>query len=256
MVPPQPRPPPVAEYDQNQELIRQQLQQGFQQQPRTEQQTAGAGALAPSGPTSLSGAMYNQVPVPRAKIQSPDSKPRESKSSDMTPHYQQNPPVPPSSLNWPQDSRAGELRVQQPEVRALTDPQAMAHYQPAEGRFHASRSATDHSPPQNVASQPPVPHTFQRQSSVPGPSAHGQQQQPSYVPQTNLMQYITTDIHAVAENVISQVNEEGARQPTIQHIPYDPNLVCAYCNKQFRIGDIQKYEHHVETCNESYGTEV
>ena len=130
MVQSQPRPPPVVGYAQNQELIRQQLQQGFQQQPHTEQQTAGAGALAPSGPTSLSGAMYNQAPVPRAKIQPPEPKPRVSKSS-----------------------------------------------------------------------------------------------------------------------------EERAHQPSIQYVPYDPNLVCPFCNKQFRIGEIQKYKHHVETCNGSEAEE-
>ena len=100
----------------------------------------------------------------------------------------------------------------------------------------------------NVAKQPPIPPTLQRQGSVPGSSAHGQQQQSSYVPEPNIMQHITTDIHAVAGNVVSQVKER-AHQPTMQHVPYDPNLVCIYCNKPFRMGEIQKYRHHVEACN-------
>ena len=252
----QPHPPPAAAYGQDQELIRKQLQQRFQQLPRTEHQTVGAG-----GPSSLPGAMYHQAPVPRAKVQSrqPESNPHVSKSSEVAPHYQPNPSISPTFQpyhNWPPDSRAGDVRLQQPEVRALTDPQAMAQHRSAEGQFHASRSATDYSPPQNVAKQPPIPPTLQRQSSVPGSSAHGQHEQSSYVPEPNIMQHITTDIHAVAGNVVSQVAEERARQPTMQHVPYDPNLVCVYCNKQFRIGEIQKYKHHVETCNGSEGTQV
>ena len=301
----QPHPPPAAAYGQNQELIRKQLQQGFQQLPRTEHQTVGAGGLT-SGPSSLP---YNQAPV-RAKIEI-RPQPHVSKSSEFALHFPPNPAISPTAQpypqesragqqpevraltdpqakaqhrsaegqfhasrlatdqpnpaisptsqpyhNWPPDSRAGDVRLQQPEVRALTDPQALAQHRSAEGQFHASRSATDYSPPQNVAKQPPIPPTLQRQSSVPGSSAHGQHEQSSYVPEPNIMQHITTDIHAVAGNVVSQVAEERARQPTMQHVPYDPNLVCVYCNKQFRIGEIQKYKHHVETCNGSDGTQV
>ncbi len=30
--------------------------------------------------------------------------------------------------------------------------------------------------------------------------------------------------------------------------PLDPNLVCPLCNKQFRIGEIQAFRSHVQTC--------
>lgn len=31
-------------------------------------------------------------------------------------------------------------------------------------------------------------------------------------------------------------------------IPFDPNLVCPKCKKQFRVGEIQKYRKHFESC--------
>ena len=114
----QPHPPPVAGYGQDQELIRKQLQQGFQQRP---QHTAGADELTSRSPP-LPRAMYYQEPVPRAKI---PSQPQllMSKSYEVAPHYQPNPAISPTSQpypNWPQDSRARNVRLQQPEV--LTDP--------------------------------------------------------------------------------------------------------------------------------------
>ena len=30
--------------------------------------------------------------------------------------------------------------------------------------------------------------------------------------------------------------------------PFDPNLVCPNCKKQFQIGEIQEYKKHYETC--------
>ena len=31
--------------------------------------------------------------------------------------------------------------------------------------------------------------------------------------------------------------------------PYDPNLVCPTCRKQFRIGEIQEYRKHYKICH-------
>ena len=31
--------------------------------------------------------------------------------------------------------------------------------------------------------------------------------------------------------------------------PYDPNLVCPTCRKQFRIGEIQEYKKHYKICH-------
>ena len=34
--------------------------------------------------------------------------------------------------------------------------------------------------------------------------------------------------------------------------PFDPNLVCLTCKKQFQIGEIQEYKKHCETCRIRY----
>ena len=34
--------------------------------------------------------------------------------------------------------------------------------------------------------------------------------------------------------------------------PFDPNLSCPVCRKTFRMGEIQKFKRHVETCSKLY----
>ena len=149
--------------------------------------------------------------------------------------------------------------MQQPGAKAFTDSQMIAKHNLPGGQFHSAYPATDSNPtipPPNVAQQrhiQPQPPNYQRQRSGSGSSPQGQQQQPTYVAKDDpLMQHIHTDIHTV----VSEVSEERSHQATMQHVPYDPNLVCVYCHKQFRIGEIQKYKHHVGTCGGSDGTEV
>ena len=48
------------------------------------------------------------------------------------------------------------------------------------------------------------------------------------------------------------VQEEASAKnhaiPTMVHKPFDPNLVCPMCGKKHRIGEIQKFRVHVDTC--------
>ena len=66
--------------------------------------------------------------------------------------------------------------------------------------------------------------------------------------ENELIRRIGKDISEAAANVISQVS--GADQPAFGEgkAPLDPNLICPMCNKQGRIGQIQKYREHVKRC--------
>ena len=42
---------------------------------------------------------------------------------------------------------------------------------------------------------------------------------------------------------------ESKKQKTNLLAPSDPNLVCPFCSKQHRMGEIQKHKKHVEECD-------
>ena len=43
-------------------------------------------------------------------------------------------------------------------------------------------------------------------------------------------------------------HEQQVKKVTDVHMPFDTNLICPLCRKQFRIGEIQKYKKHVDEC--------
>ena len=57
---------------------------------------------------------------------------------------------------------------------------------------------------------------------------------------------ITQQMHVVAEDLGDDHEGGGARQVT--GVPYDPNLKCVMCEKEFRIGEIQLFRSHMATC--------
>ena len=60
---------------------------------------------------------------------------------------------------------------------------------------------------------------------------------------------IDEEIHRFAEHVNEQVNPDLNRQVTeVVQLPLDPNLVCPICHKNYRIGQIQKFKKHVDSC--------
>ena len=63
-----------------------------------------------------------------------------------------------------------------------------------------------------------------------------------------LVEKIDTDISDMAAGVREEVSEENERIMTMEHKPYDPNLVCPMCGKKHRIGEIQKFRAHVDSC--------
>ena len=72
------------------------------------------------------------------------------------------------------------------------------------------------------------------------------------VPENELLQNIDQDIQYYAKQV-----RDMTKRPTTTEVdaddhssfPYDPNLVCHKCGKQYHVGEIQKFKRHIkETC--------
>ena len=63
-----------------------------------------------------------------------------------------------------------------------------------------------------------------------------------------LQRELDDEIHQQAAQVIQEVSGSRREVNTDLKRPFDPNLVCPMCRKQFRIGEIQRYRRHVNTC--------
>lgn len=63
-----------------------------------------------------------------------------------------------------------------------------------------------------------------------------------------LVDGIDKQINKMAGDVIDEVTK-GERMMTMEHKPFDPNLVCPMCGKKHRIGEIQKFRRHVDQCD-------
>ena len=60
---------------------------------------------------------------------------------------------------------------------------------------------------------------------------------------------ITKEVQQRAKEVIEETDANREIKTDIQK-PFDPNLVCPMCKKNFRIGEIQKFRRHAEKCGE------
>ena len=63
-----------------------------------------------------------------------------------------------------------------------------------------------------------------------------------------LVKELDDEIHQQAAEVIQEVGGGRRAAKTDHQRPFDPNLVCPVCRRQFRIGEIQKFKRHVNTC--------
>ena len=63
-----------------------------------------------------------------------------------------------------------------------------------------------------------------------------------------LQKELDDEIHLQAAKVIQEVSGGKRNMKTDNQRPFDPNLVCPMCRRQFRIGEIQKFKKHVNTC--------
>ena len=62
---------------------------------------------------------------------------------------------------------------------------------------------------------------------------------------------ISSDIDTMIQHEATKVasaTDRDYRESVLDTAPYDPYLRCAYCDKMFRHGEIQKYKKHVGTC--------
>ena len=61
-----------------------------------------------------------------------------------------------------------------------------------------------------------------------------------------LMLELSSDIQVNAEMIRGYRARDREFQMTLEHVPFDPNLTCPYCQKVFRKGEIQKFKRHVQ----------
>ena len=64
-----------------------------------------------------------------------------------------------------------------------------------------------------------------------------------------LQRELDDEIHVSAAEVIQEVSGNKHEDPEDTNRPYDPNLICPMCMKKFRIGEIQYFKRHVNTCD-------
>ena len=64
----------------------------------------------------------------------------------------------------------------------------------------------------------------------------------------NLMLDLSSGIQDNAEMIRGEVGSYRDREfhMTLEHVPFDPNLSCPYCQKVFRKGEIQKFKRQVQ----------
>lgn len=64
-----------------------------------------------------------------------------------------------------------------------------------------------------------------------------------------LQKRLDDEIHRSAADIIQEVSGGFKEISQSTNHPYDPNLVCPMCMKKFRIGEIQFFKRHVNTCD-------
>ena len=144
-----------------------------------------------------------------------------------------------------------QMQHEHEKIEALLAQQRAEHHPEQDRQFHPEHEIAAHQhirqgyfihdPRYDHPRYAPVQH----QDGM-GPSGHSSLPTSSITPQQQAQdQNHESVIHAQAETVKTEVGDESSRRLTMQHVPYDPNLTCPMCNKQFRIGEIQKYRAHV-----------
>jgi len=84
------------------------------------------------------------------------------------------------------------------------------------------------------------------------PDLPKQQQKQASVQQdkNKLMKGLDTEIHDTAADVEANVQSKEEFE-SLQDAPMDPNLVCPMYGHRYRVGEIQRYRHHVKSCRGS-----
>ena len=124
---------------------------------------------------------------------------------------------------------------------ALPQSQVQATLQPhstesaSDSKSHRGESSPDQAPRQNTEHHTKEHNNRQLEDST------AQYENP-------LQKELDDEIHQQAADVIQEVSGGKQCVKTDLQRPFDPNLVCPMCRRQFRIGEIQKFRRHVNTC--------
>ena len=160
------------------------------------------------------------------------------------------PVVTTSEPQYPTQSRSGD------------QPQHHRHSQP-----HSGKQTQPTGPPRHEA-------TAKKERPEPGIQQKLAFDQPSLLPvakmdvedddyqvddedfrfQNRVQDKVDDDIEREASEVMQQVSGGRRYIMTDRQRPFDPNLVCPICMKKFCIGEIQKFKHHVSTCDGTDGS--
>ena len=70
-----------------------------------------------------------------------------------------------------------------------------------------------------------------------------------------LQRKLDDEIHEHAAKVMREVSGKRLEESGDEsgRPPFDPNLICPMCMKKFRIGEIQYFKRHVNTCDGTDG---
>ena len=116
----------------------------------------------------------------------------------------------------------------------------------AEGRLQSSQAPRQH---------PPAPSQPAEYSRATAESSSEHKSDTSDVAENPLIEGIDKDMieaqHVIEKMYVEPADTiEGAGPDDSFEIPFDPNLVCPKCGRQFRRGEIQKLRKHHITCQE------
>ena len=125
------------------------------------------------------------------------------------------------------------------------DVRMNAHYRPQQPQHDM------HYRPPPVAAVFNHPNTATHQSLQPSDQYPQFQDDSSDVAENPLIEGIDKDVLSAQDEVhkmYADPNESINDPEQCFEIPYDPNLICPKCGKQFRRGEIQKFRKHHEGC--------
>ena len=220
-------------YDPNQQGGHNPNQQGgFNQDPRLNQQLQQG--YAQGGPSfNHHGQQHHRGhhPPPRSPNYQPQAQnypPTSYPQGNPSPSYHQH------EVNQSQQPPRG-----MPQSQAQFTPQNPV--QPQQMVSHQESPPTGRGQPAPEVQPTPLPRRNSKENLLNAPRP----KQSSSVQENILLQGIDRDIKDAAKFVIHEGDESESMGP---NAPFDPNLICPLCMRNFRVGEIQKYRKHVNTC--------
>ena len=186
-------------------------------------------------PNQWQGSGYNQYPNQQGYAQggpgyNRGQQPQQYPSGGVSYQTQQPSNYPPTSYAGGNQQR---YNSQYGGVNQSQQPQSPRQQGQQSNSPRASRRN-----PQNLGQPTPIP----RRNSGGNLETHNRQL--SEVQENVLLQDINKDIKEAAQYVIHEGEEAIANEA-----PFDPNLICPLCMRNFRVGEIQKYRKHVNSCS-------